>query len=544
MITFPEFFALMRCVLCLAFLAFTVIANSEYYTSAVVEFIPVNYNTEVLASAKKELQSIWSQNVLPSTVNAVKFLNLKRYENFVINAKQYSVDIIVFPEDTTTGWPIGYDNGRDGALPWLEEVPPMNSVPYENADIQFTSPAVYSVSKYASQYNITIVIDIGEVFWCNQTNYSINDDDDKYLYSNCPSDGRWQFNTQLAFDNRGILIGKHRKLHLFEADTEIFNYPQESLDTFENFGVKFGMLVCFDIWFSYPGFQLASTLEIENFVLSSWWENNGTLPLVSAVNMQQAYARSTQSNLLACSVGLGFMNSGSGIYNGFSGEQNFNYDPHFLEKKDVLIIQQLPKSPKSTTYDNSINLFSKKIYLNTLDDILSSNSISYRLNRKNNQLISLPQNPSTKVFSNVPGSNVQLSLENNGVQCVFNATFAEHQLSSSEFVFMAYHGPYFDDLLIADLCSVYRCSSFNLNRGACETLTIDTDTSFDYLSITANFSPNRDVYTIGSRDQGQLLLPTSIELNRSNSTAEMIVNDDSPLLNIVLYSPSTTQNYY
>uniref|UniRef100_A0A7S4I841 CN hydrolase domain-containing protein n=1 Tax=Vannella robusta TaxID=1487602 RepID=A0A7S4I841_9EUKA len=510
-------------------------STSESYTAAVVEFLPVNYESEVIAAMEQEILLRVPDEfaVSSSYVNAVKMLNLKRYEHFVKQAKEQEADIIVFPEDTTTGWPIGFDNGRDGALPWLEQVPPMQSQPYLMNELQFSSPAVFYASQFAYQNNITVVIDIGEVVWCNGTQ----------TQSECTPDGRWQFNTQLAFNPSGALIGKHRKLHLFLADTEIFNYPEESLDTFESFGVEFGMLVCFDIWFSYPGFALASQKNIENFVLSSWWENNGTLPLVSAVNMQQSFARAAQSNLLACSVGLGFMNSGSGIYNGVSGEQSYNFDPQFLQREDVLIVQELPKSPRSSSFDSPKP--SKRISVDSLSHIRAQHN--EKESRIRNTFISLPDSPSYVTLDVAPGKTIEATATNNDLECFFNVTFAtgDNINSTSTFVAMAYQGPYFDDLLQADLCAIYRCADRHFNRGNCETLTIESDVAFTEIEITGSFSSQQNVYAMASQNKGQLLPMSSIMIDRSSSFSAMkVFNSSVQIVNTVLYAPSIKQNYY
>jgi len=528
---------------CLIFVAIFVCfaAAGETYVGAVVEFLPVDYDTKVIEAVRREIvfreETVLSSSGIPSYVTAVKLLNLRRYENLIQEAKNEGADIVVFPEDTTTGWPKGYNNGRDGALPWLEEIPSVGSCPYTMEEIEYSSPAMFYGSQYAHKYNITLVIDIGEVEWCNQTQNS----------QNCPSDGRWQFNTQIAFDSTGTIIGKHRKLHLFLADTEIFNYPEESLDTFTAFGVEFGMIVCFDIWFSYPGFALASQKNVENFVLSSWWENNGTLPLVTAANMQQAFARSSQSNLLACSVGLGFMNSGSGIYNGVTGEQNYYFDPTFLVRKDVLLVQELPKSPRSSS---STTRPAKKILVDSLSSLRASvesdSRTEYNFAKKSVNLISLPENANSMEFVPVPGETKSFTLKDGETMCEFNITVSAKQMNTnSTFVAMAYNGPYFDDLLIADLCAVYRCADHHLSRGNCQTLTIESDVSFDEILINANFVQDQHVYAIASQNEGQLLPASTVQVTRSGSLSTMYIADPSvSIVNAVFYAPSLTQNYY
>ena len=509
---------------------------TDTYTAAVVEYVPYNYN-----SIEMEAMAIVAPDA--SQVARVKLLNLQRYEYFVQQAVLEGADIIVFPEDTTTGWPVGYDQGRDGALPWLEPIPALNTYPYRQNELESSATAVFHASRLAQTYQIAVVIDLGEVEWCQGSTRTGTP-----AHRPCPADGRWQFNTQLAFNASGALVGKHRKLHLFEADAEIFNYPAPSLDTFDVFGVRFGMLVCFDIWFQFPGYALAEQ-GVENFVMSSWWENNGTLPLISAVNMQQGFARASQSNLLACSVGVGVFDSGSGIYNGRSGLQNYVYDAVWGNREDRLIIQELSKSPAvsdaSPRHEKSLTLDSLAYVRRLL--ARPSRHVQGGLVPQNlvpsipqGEWISLPTGASTLAYG-APGV---YELSHGSLQCRFELELNSTSSGDLQWVLMAYEGLYFGGQLDAMVCAVYQCAHFHTSkRPACQILTLHTDTAlgvqYGGLTITAQGIPvNRTVVAMASRNQGQLLPAHDISVSQDATSSTMKIAPQESLLNAVLYAPN------
>jgi len=71
------------------------------------------------------------------------------------------------------------------------------------------------------------------------------------------------------------------------------------------------MGICFDILFKNPMNSLTQ-MGIQDFVYSTWWVN--TPPILNGVTMQDGWAKSKNVNLLAAGAGMGWYNSGSGIY--------------------------------------------------------------------------------------------------------------------------------------------------------------------------------------------------------------------------------------
>ena len=240
------------------------------------------------------------------------------------------------------------------------------------------------------------------------------------------------------------------------------------------------------------------------------------------------------------------MNSGSGIYDGVNEEQNFNFDSEFLVKKDVLLIKELYKSPRSSS--NQGNLKSKRIEIDSLSSVLSTkeNTNYFITSTKPTTLISLPYYSSSNPIQPVAGNSLYFSLENNDLECTFNISISDNYMGNSTLIAMAYRGPYFDDLLQADVCAIYRCSDYDFfGRGNCATLTLESDVSFDYISITGNFESSQNIFTMASQNNGQLLPMESILRvpNYSLNSIQMEIYNQI-LVNVVMYAPSVTQNYY
>jgi len=99
-----------------------------------------------------------------------------------------------------------------------------------------------AASCLAAQNHIVVVINMYDRQPCQQGSGSCKD-------------GHFQYNTEVVFDEKGTIIAKYHKMHPWFA--EAFDTPPKNLVTFTtSFGVKFGLMVCFDIAFPSPGPEL------------------------------------------------------------------------------------------------------------------------------------------------------------------------------------------------------------------------------------------------------------------------------------------------
>ncbi|XP_031620024.1 vanin-like protein 2 [Contarinia nasturtii] len=125
------------------------------------------------------------------------------------------------------------------------------------------------------------------------------------------------YNMAIVFDRQGTVIAKYRKYHLFgERGVERPKVPD--LTTFTtDFGVTFGVAICFDLMFANPMETLIAH-GIKNFVYPTYWFSG--LPYLSSAQYQQSWAYANNVNLLAANTNAPNIGcSGSGIYSGRSG---------------------------------------------------------------------------------------------------------------------------------------------------------------------------------------------------------------------------------
>ena len=98
--------------------------------------------------------------------------------------------------------------------------------------------------------------------------------------------------------------------------THLFFEPQFDPGTgrpswFESsFGVKFGLLICFDIMFAHPALSLID-MGVFDFAYSIWWVDQP--PILTGVQLQQQFSALHKVNVLSSNSGQGFQYSGSSI---------------------------------------------------------------------------------------------------------------------------------------------------------------------------------------------------------------------------------------
>ncbi|NXA40102.1 BTD Biotinidase, partial [Eudromia elegans] len=226
--------------------------------------------------------------------------NLDIYEQQVVVAAGQGAQIIVFPEDGIHG----FNFTRRSIYPYLDLFLPVHSVewnPCREPHLFNDTEVLQRLSCMALKNKIFLVANLGTKQPC------------KHVDPHCPSDGRYQFNTNVVFDNDGVLVATYRKHNLYFEDA--FDAPAEAdyvlFDT--PFAGKFGVFTCFDILFFEPAVNLVRQYNVKQVVYPTAWMNQ--LPLLSAVEFQQAFATAFNINVLAANIHhptLGM--TGSGIY--------------------------------------------------------------------------------------------------------------------------------------------------------------------------------------------------------------------------------------
>eukprot|EP01136_Pigoraptor_vietnamica_P034225 Opistho-1_new@97930 len=242
---------------------------------------------------------------------AIMNTNIDKYEHFLKIAAANGTQLIVFPEDGLYG---DQFDTRESLAPFTETIPdPRVQTVNPCVDGGFDDrPILKRFSCLARTYSVVLVADMADLQPCGASDPA------------CPSDGKYQFNTQVAFSPEGVLLARYHKSHLFyEAPT--FDQPLSPDPTyFDALGVRFGMIICFDMMFGNPTETYVRSLGIRNILQSTWFEN--IPPLFSAAQVQQAYSRTWGVNIIAANSGKTFRLSGSGIYS--SGEWvAYHYNP-------------------------------------------------------------------------------------------------------------------------------------------------------------------------------------------------------------------------
>lgn len=259
------------------------VSRHDEYLAAVVQYSPVK--TDAL--------------------NVTMLENAVAYEQIIQRVQRYKADIIVFPETGLTGF--GYSQNRTEIRPYLIEIPnPKDRViPYLHG--KYNHPILEKLSYAAKENEMYVVVNLLEIDYCTISNGST-----------CPNDGAYYYNTNVVFNREGAIVARYRKINLFCEPG--FNYPQSTeLSIFEtDFGVTFGMFICFDIMFSQPSIETIRQNGITDIIYTTAWLSE--YPLLTAVEIQSGWSYATNVNLLAANLNNpSLWMGGSGIYGGTLG---------------------------------------------------------------------------------------------------------------------------------------------------------------------------------------------------------------------------------
>ncbi|CAH1390594.1 unnamed protein product [Nezara viridula] len=197
-----------------------------------------------------------------------------------------TADIVVFPEYALT-----YE---DETL--FVEIPFGSNEPAP-ADNPRLHPVVRMVSKAARDNQIYVSICL--------------------LEKDLSSGEELKYNTNVVFDRNGIVVSKYRKFNLYYEALNTTKVPDIAI--FEtDFGVRFGVFICADIFHKEPALTLVYEKNITDFVYPNWFY--AELKLGLSVQIQFGWAYMTDSNLLSAGVNsLEQGSTGSGIFAGRKG---------------------------------------------------------------------------------------------------------------------------------------------------------------------------------------------------------------------------------
>uniref|UniRef100_A0A8D0KXT9 CN hydrolase domain-containing protein n=1 Tax=Strix occidentalis caurina TaxID=311401 RepID=A0A8D0KXT9_STROC len=276
--------------------------------------------------------------VSPEDALALMNKNMDVLEEAIKEAAQQGAHIIVTPEDGIYGWRFT----REAIYPYLEDIPDpaVNWIPCTDPTRFAPTPVQERLSCMARNNSIYVVANIGDKKLCNSSD------------PGCPSDGRYQYNTDVVFDPEGKLLARYHKYNLFRRETQ-FNYPKEpEAITFETSFGKFGIFTCFDILFREPAVVLVSELQVDTVLFPTAWMN--VLPFLTAVEFHSAWAMGMGVNLLSANThNISLAMTGSGLFTP-EGPAAYHYDSGTEEGR--LLLAELSARPRlSPTYPPTVN---------------------------------------------------------------------------------------------------------------------------------------------------------------------------------------------
>lgn len=232
--------------------------------------------------------------------------NLEVYEQQAARAARQGAQILVFPEDGLQG----FNYTRSSISGFLETVPD----PQRESWNPCTEPNRYNntevlqqLSCMARRYNLYLVANMPDLQPCPLPTAPS---------APCPSDGRWQFNTNVVFSSDGSLVARYHKNNLYFEDA-FDTPPLTEVITFDTpFAGEFGLIICFDILFREPTIQLVEK-GVRQLIFPAAWMNQ--LPLLDLIQFQRAFSLGNNVTLLGASIRSDpLIMTGSGIYTPFS----------------------------------------------------------------------------------------------------------------------------------------------------------------------------------------------------------------------------------
>eukprot|EP01095_Lingulamoeba_sp_RSL-Kostka_P016082 TRINITY_DN769_c0_g1_i1.p1 TRINITY_DN769_c0_g1~~TRINITY_DN769_c0_g1_i1.p1 ORF type:complete len:556 (-),score=141.80 TRINITY_DN769_c0_g1_i1:107-1774(-) len=490
--------------------------NDLTYIASTVEYTP--------------LSVLVGPNVTKEIANDFMQLNIDNMEKAIQFVKKSNAQVIVWPEYGLTSNPF---TTRASIFPYIEYIPDPTEgiyIPCNNTDFD-DRKVIQRISCLAIQYDILIAVDMGSYVPC------MPEEDD-----NCPSDGRYQYNTNVAFETNGQIVGRYHKNHLyFESffDTpnvlDISYFKSSSIND-----VTFGLMVCFDLLFGLPSANYTQQLGVNNILYPTSWHN--LVPLSQASEMQQSWSRFNKANLIASQNGeRAFNSSGSGIYS--AGDALIAEYNNAENQRNKIIISQIPKNPShSSKFLEMGNLFSKVIDFPTNQDSsvdLKNEQPTHKITHvksyiehafdyyhslsESERILRVPV--TEKHFETDPGFQSNFTLvagEFDTLQCNFSISVSEES-RTQRYVAVVMNVPNIDGFVPAPVkyCGIFFCENrvidpFRYNPPcqlgeiySVDNLSIAGEATFNSISVNGNFLEQYSVLPNGLYKHGQKLPQTS-----------------------------------
>ncbi|BFZ23470.1 hypothetical protein BsWGS_26509 [Bradybaena similaris] len=456
--------------------------------------------------------------------------NVDIYKTQAVEAKAQGADILVFPEDGI----YGLNFTRESIYNYLEQIPePLAPAwsPCNDPDLHQGTEILRELSCIARNNSMFLVANMGDKQPCNIK-----------TVRSCPEDGRYQFNTNVAFDPNGTLVARYHKHHLFVDEQHQFNAADLEVVYFDTPFGRFGLMICFDIFFSEPGLSIVLKHKIANIAYPVAWYDN--LPLLSALGFHSSFARGLGINLLAANAHAPDKRMyGSGVYSP-DGMKAFYYDssPESLPKLLIAELDVLsePKSnieiPTDARYaSNEERERERARYDNLLEPDCDGISINANVRLPFDEFYSyLLYDKFT--FKTLKRHSGGLKVCQNAICCHLHYSLAERSSWKDLFAFGAFDGLHtYEGHFYFQICALVKCTDAN-NRTSCGSATDTSTTWFSYLNIRAELStPFIYPQIVLSDGKGELLLANSTTWGFKNASLWTNVAPEKPILSAALF---------
>lgn len=422
--------------------------------------------------------------------------NLNVYQEQAKLASLQNVDILVFPEDGVYGMNLN----RSTIKPYLEFIPdPKLEIwtpcddpnRYPNTDIQ------RFLSCLAKNYSMYIVANIGDKQPCKAT---------------CPSDGQFQYNTNVVYDKNGTLVARYHKYNLFfEFQFDKPDVPDRIyFDT--EFG-RFGIFTCFDMIFKEPVIPLIEQCNVTNVVFPTAWMD--VLPFFSAVEFHSAVAAGMEVNILAANIHRPIDQfHGSGIYTP-NGALNFYYNS-VQQDSGRLLVSDIDVIRKPYSRLRKTNITST-LYKSRTNNHNPGEFTSYVFHDLYNFIPLTDASGSMTVCQRELCCYLDYSKQNSSDLFAFGVLDQLH----------THHGNYY-----LQICILLKCATSL--ESSCGTPIANSSTHFERIEISGSHTAEVHVYPeILLTDGGQLKLSNIGQWEFANNTLNVIAFD-YPLVSAAL----------
>ncbi|XP_052800001.1 pantetheinase-like isoform X2 [Mya arenaria] len=343
--------------------------------------------------------------------------------------------------------------------PFLEDVPDPAVAwnPCEDPERFAHTSVLRYISCAAKNSSIYIIANMGDVKQC-----------DVHKEKSCPSDGRYQFNTNVVFSATGNLVARYHKRHMYD-ETPLFDpSPTDEYVTFETPFGKFGTVVCFDLLHYYPTQELILKHGVRNIIVTSAW--NVFYPFVTPLQMYAGLSKRNHVTVIAANIrNHEYGMAGSGI---FSPESETSTSTDFMSSQGALLISEV--NTDTTTND-------------VLEDLKSFGPISKIRSNLNESYTDTYDYGMNMTFAVLEGQSGFVATCFDNVCCAVQFQFRERAIDEMYILSASDFANDYPGIIHLQFCAIHRCSSQQLD--SCGEAVFDTSSIFSFLKLQAYFDP-------------------------------------------------------